>query len=135
MPQFFVDTWYWIAELRYSDADHVKAKLLARKYSGARLITHDGVLTELLAFFSGFGQVWRYKASQAVRMLAGRRVEVIPQDRALFLKALALYEERPDKGYSLVDCISFVVMRERGITHALTNDHHFTQEKFTIVSE
>lgn len=46
---------------------------------------------------------------------------------------LQLYESRPDRTYSLVDCISMNAMREEGITDALTNDHHFTQEGFTIL--
>jgi uncharacterized protein len=40
-----------------------------------------------------------------------------------------------DKAYSLVDCMSMSLMRERGITHILTNDHHFRQEGFTLVNE
>ncbi len=60
---------------------------------------------------------------------------VVPADRRLFNAALQLYEDRPDKKYSLVDCMSMIVMRERGITHAITNDHHFQQEGFTVVSE
>ena len=55
--------------------------------------------------------------------------------RELFERALSLYERRPDKEYSLVDCMSMTLMRERGITHVLTNDHHFRQEGFTVVSE
>jgi len=37
---------------------------------------------------------------------------------------------RPDKGYSLVDCISMQTMRREGITDALTHDRHFEQEGF-----
>ncbi len=37
---------------------------------------------------------------------------------------------RPDKDWSLTDCISFVVMEEHGITDALTGDHHFEQAGF-----
>lgn len=44
-----------------------------------------------------------------------------------------LYESRPDKGYSLTDCLSMHVMRREGLTHILTNDHHFTQEGFHIL--
>jgi uncharacterized protein len=50
-----------------------------------------------------------------------------------FLDALALYKARPDKEYSLTDCISMQVMRREGLTEALTNDHHFTQEGFRIL--
>jgi predicted nucleic acid-binding protein len=44
-----------------------------------------------------------------------------------------LYEERNDKGYSLVDCISMSTMRRVGISAVLTNDHHFTQEGFQVL--
>jgi uncharacterized protein len=37
---------------------------------------------------------------------------------------------RRDKEWSLTDCISFVVMKERGLTEALTADHHFEQAGF-----
>ena len=46
---------------------------------------------------------------------------------------LALYEARPDKDYSLTDCRSMVALRALGISEVLTNDHHFTQEGFTIL--
>jgi predicted nucleic acid-binding protein len=48
-----------------------------------------------------------------------------------FLSGLALYEARPDKEYSLTDCISMNAMRAAGITEVLTDDDHFTQEGFT----
>ena len=53
----------------------------------------------------------------------------------LFIRGLYLYEQRPDKEYSLVDCMSMTLMRERGITHVLTNDHHLRQEGFVVVSD
>jgi predicted nucleic acid-binding protein len=49
------------------------------------------------------------------------------------LDALTLYESRPDKEYSLTDCISMQTMRRARLTEVLTNDHHFTQEGFTIL--
>jgi predicted nucleic acid-binding protein len=44
-----------------------------------------------------------------------------------------LYDARPDKKWTLTDCISFVVMQERGITEALTGDQHFEQAGFTAL--
>ena len=40
---------------------------------------------------------------------------------------------RPDKGYSLTDCISMEAMRQEGMSEILTHDAHFTQECFTIL--
>jgi predicted nucleic acid-binding protein len=53
----------------------------------------------------------------------------------LFPGAIDIYSRRPDKEYSLIDCMSMTLMRSRGITHVLTNDHHFRQEGFTVVNE
>jgi predicted nucleic acid-binding protein len=57
-------------------------------------------------------------------------VRVIEQSRSSFLSGLDFYQSRPDKGYSLVDCISMQTMRREGLTDALTNDRHFEQEGF-----
>ena len=56
-----------------------------------------------------------------------------PQSRESFLAGLRLYEQRNDKGYSLVDCISMTTMRRQGISEVLTNDRHFIQEGFSVV--
>lgn len=57
-------------------------------------------------------------------------IERVWVDEAIARRAIALLEARPDKAYSLCDAISFVVMRDRNITEALTLDHHFEQEGF-----
>jgi predicted nucleic acid-binding protein len=67
------------------------------------------------------------------RLLASPDVTVIPQTREIFLAGLTLYEARPDKAYSLTDCMSMHVLRREGLTDVLTNDRHFTQEGFHIL--
>jgi predicted nucleic acid-binding protein len=57
-------------------------------------------------------------------------VRVIAQSWESFLAGLDLYAARPDKGYSLTDCISMDAMRLEGLTEVLTNDRHFEQEGF-----
>jgi len=134
MPEYFVDTWYLVASLDRFDAHHSRTRRLEPRLKLATLVTHDAVLTEFLAYFSGHGANPRIQAARAVRESAMRMI-VVPGSRDLFLRALSLYESRPDKEYSLVDCMSMSLMRERGITHVLTNDHHFRQEGFTVVNE
>jgi uncharacterized protein len=56
-------------------------------------------------------------------------IEVVAQSHESFLAGLALYERRPDKEYSLADCISMNIMRQRRIRDVLTNDRHFAQER------
>ena len=48
----------------------------------------------------------------------------------LYAQAFRLYQDRPDKEWGLIDCVSFVVMGARGITDALTSDEHFEQAGF-----
>jgi predicted nucleic acid-binding protein len=56
--------------------------------------------------------------------------EIVPADNHWFRAGLNLYRQRPDKEWSLTDCISFEIMRTRDLTEALTTDHHFTQAGF-----
>jgi predicted nucleic acid-binding protein len=58
---------------------------------------------------------------------------MVPASQELLDRGVTLYRQRPDKDWSLTDCISFVVMRERGITEALTADHHFEQAGFVAL--
>ncbi len=51
-------------------------------------------------------------------------------DEQLHREAMQLLIERQDKTYSLCDAVSFVLMRQCGITEALTTDRHFEQESF-----
>jgi len=50
--------------------------------------------------------------------------------RRHILAGLNLFRARPDKGYSLFDCVSLEAMRKEGLTEVLTNDRHFEQEGF-----
>jgi predicted nucleic acid-binding protein len=52
---------------------------------------------------------------------------------ALHLKAIELYSQRPDKEWSLTDCVSFITMQEHGLAEALTGDHHFEQAGFVAL--
>ncbi len=130
----FADAWYFIALLDPRDRDHQNARRLARFTARVRLLTHEAVLTEVLAYFAAEGTRARQLATETVRT-ALIEMEVISVDRSLFGAALGLYERRPDKQYSLVDCMSMELMRGRGITHILTGDHHFRQERFTVLSD
>ncbi len=65
--------------------------------------------------------------------MADADITVIPQTHFTFLRGLDLYEKRPDKKYSLTDCVSMIAMRDEEITDVLTNDHHFEQEGFRVL--
>jgi predicted nucleic acid-binding protein len=130
----FADTLYWGAALH--PHDQYRAQIIrAREALGeVHLVTTDEVLTELLDGLAQRGTHLREAATRAVRtILDDRRVTVHPQSGESFLAGLRLYEQRNDKGYSLVDCISMTTMRRQGILEILTNDHHFIQEGFRVV--
>jgi uncharacterized protein len=134
MNAVFADTLHWYGLANPRDPWH-PAVLDARARLGeVQVVTTDEVLLEFLAAISGGGEYLRRTAVALVRtILADGRTKVFPQSHFSFLRGVDLYERRPDKSYSLVDCISMNTMRDEGITDILTNDGHFTQERFNIL--
>jgi uncharacterized protein len=131
MRPLFADTFYWVALADFTDGAHRRALAFTHERAASRIVTTDEVLAEYLTFFSAApGTVRREVAESVQGILANPVIGVIPQSRASFLAGLELYAARPDKGYSLVDCISMQTMRKEGLTEVLTNDRHFEQEGF-----
>ena len=131
MTALFADTFYWIALADSTDSAHQQALNLTAERATSHIITTDEVLTEYLTFFSTAPEPFRRKAAESVEaLLTSSVIRVIPQSRESFRAGLQLYRARPDKGYSLVDCISMQTMRKEGLTEVLTNDRHFEQEGF-----
>lgn len=131
MKVVFADTFYWAALINPEDSAHQRAVTISRDLAPEKIVTTDEVLSELLAFFSSARPTVRAEAARPVAdLIVNPDVLVIPQSRESFLLGLELYRARPDKGYSLVDCISTQTMRREGIADALTNDKHFEQEGF-----
>ncbi len=133
-PTVFADTFYWLALARPRDPWHAAASRWAGANASTRIVTTDEVVTEFLNALAGAGPAGRAYAAATVHDIRNDPdVDVLPQTRADFDAALALYEARPDKGYSLTDCRSMVALRALGVSEVLTNDRHFTQEGFTIL--
>jgi predicted nucleic acid-binding protein len=134
MRRFFADAFYWIALFSPRDQWHARVLAFDETLDDYHLYTTDEVLTEFLAFYSATDAPLRLRAAVFIRaMLNDPHTSVIPQTHSGFLNALGFYEARPDKHYSLTDCISMQVMRREGLTEVLTNDHHFEQEGFHIL--
>ena len=131
MTALFADTFFWIALADFTDSSHRRALDLAIEQEGSSIVTTDEVLVEYLTSFATANERMRRKAvTHAQRILDDPGVRVVPQSRESFLSGLALYGARPDKGYSLTDCISMQTMRREGLIDVLTNDRHFEQEGF-----
>ena len=131
MTAIFADTFYWTALTSSVDRFHTLAVDFSFSMQPEKLVTTDEVLVEYLAFFSSARPGVRVKAGKVVaNLLKSSTVLVLPQCRESFLSGLKHYCARPDKGYSLTDCISMQTMRKQGLTDVLTNDKHFEQEGF-----
>ena len=134
MKSLFADTFYWTALLNPKDEYHSVVKNYSNQLQSTILITSDEVITEFLNFFSNYHPRMRQGAVKRVKeILNNNYIQVIPSNRDGFLAGIELYQQRPDKGYSLTDCISMYIMRELKIKEILTHDKHFTQEGFTIL--
>ena len=128
MTRIFADSYYFLALFNPRDAAHGRALAAADALKGA-LVTTDWVLTETADALCD--PVNRRGCAELIDDLRNSpHVEIEPASRASFDAGWALYGQRPDKDWSLTDCISFVVMQERGIAEALTGDHHFVQAGF-----
>ena len=133
MKTVFADSHYWIAIVNVHDQWAEAAKTARKLLGEALIVTTDEVLTEFLAALS-CGKHMRKQATKMVRLILDNpNVKVIPQTRDSFLKGLIFYENRNDKEYSLIDCISMNVMRTESLVEVLTNDHHFEQEGYTVL--
>ena len=124
-----LDTSGLLCYLHRDEPQHEKAVQLVTD-STSRLLTHSHVLAELVAL----ALVRRFPRAQVlefvVDLVNNPDIETIWVDEQLHREAMQLLLVRQDKRYSLCDAVSFVLMRQRGITHALTTDRHFEQEGF-----
>jgi uncharacterized protein len=129
--EVFLDTAYAIALSSPDDQLHKDALALANELEteGARLVTTWGVILEIGNCLSK----QRYRAAGVrliASLLADPKVEIVPLSPEMLKGAYPLYKERADKEWGLTDCVSFVVMGERGIGEVLTADEHFRQAGF-----
>jgi predicted nucleic acid-binding protein len=131
LAEAFLDTAYAIALSAPGDLFHRRAEELAEQMEqeGTRIITTRAVMLEI---GNALGKQ-RYRANAVVLLEAleeDSNVEIVPLTEDLFVRAFQLYRSRPDKEWGLIDCVSFAVMQERGVTIALTTDDHFSQAGF-----
>jgi predicted nucleic acid-binding protein len=111
MTPVFADTSYYLALVNPVDPRHERALDLAENLLGRTFVT-EYVLVELGSALSRASDrsVFVELLEQLQR---DRSTTIIPAGQALFRQGVTLFAGRPDKGWSLVDCISFVVMKQR----------------------
>lgn len=131
----FLDTGYLIALEDTDDDNHEPARehwkgSRQRISSGTlRLTTTSYVLDEVVTFFNVRGH--HLKAVElGERLMDSASLELVHVDEDLIQRAFAYLKQHQDKRYSLTDCVSFIVMVDRGILTAFAFDRHFVQAGF-----
>lgn len=124
----FVDSGYLVALLDRKDSLHARARRWA-------VFLQDAHITTMAVWLEVFNHCTNQPLRDAVhrfyrRAVATPNFATIAVDDHLFDRALQFHGARPDKYWSLTDCISFTVMTDRDITQALAYDHHFEQAGF-----
>jgi predicted nucleic acid-binding protein len=128
MSGVFADAFYYIALLNSRDQAHAKVVQITGALRRT-IFTTAWVLVEVADALDSTRH--RRFVHQFLEGLAtDPNTVIIPADEASYARGLTLYGARPDKAWSLTDCISFAVMAELGLTEALTGDHHFEQAGF-----
>jgi uncharacterized protein len=129
MKVVFADTFFFLALVNEQDKAH-QAAVQFDVTDG--LLTTAWVLTEVGdALSSPENRPVFLQMIDLLYRLPG--VRIIEPSKELFESGIQLYRERPDKAWSLTDCISFAAMRQMNIHDALTGDRHFEQAGFTAL--
>jgi predicted nucleic acid-binding protein len=128
MKPIFADTSFYVALCGKNDRYHAQALAVSSDIT-ARIITTEYVLVETGGLL--LRPEDRPSYLRLVQELkSDATVEIVPASESLFELGFDLFGRRADKFWSMVDCISFVVMKQRRLKEALTTDHHFVQAGF-----
>jgi predicted nucleic acid-binding protein len=128
MKTVFADSFYFFALVNKRDPAHAKAISFLQSYYG-QLLTTGWVLTEAADGLSKPN--WRAQFEVLhTEVRSNPNISLVACTDQLFEDGIAFYNSRPDKEWSLTDCISFIVMKHEGIREVLTGDHHFEQAGF-----
>lgn len=126
--EVFADTSYWVALVVKGDKFSQHAREWSLRLPG-KIVTTTAVLLETTNTFSK--PHWRAACIPLIVSLPDRReVKVVPLSQELWQRGWELFKSRMDKGWSLTDCISMIVMKDHGLHDVLTADHHFLQAGF-----
>lgn len=131
MADALVDTSFVVALVNKNDQHHNQAIELASRFDKRPLVTTDAILLEV---GNALARSFKTESIQIIEyLIAADEIQIIHLSADLFRRAFELYRSHSDKAWGLVDCISFVVMRELNVTEALTADRHFEQAGLTAL--
>lgn len=127
MKRAFADTPFYVASVNASDALHEQALAVSDACDGG-LLTTEYVLVELGNYFASRNRQLFLELMEIIRQAP--ETEIVPASSQLLEYGLRRYAERPDRAWSLTDCISFMIMEQYQVQDALSSDHHFEQAGF-----
>lgn len=133
MSKLFIDTSGWASLFHPDDLFHALAQSIYEniRKDGIRLVTTNYVIAETVALLTSPFRTPRQAVIDFVNGIkSSTLVDLVHIDESLDNQSWDLLSKRVDKKWSLVDCSSFVVMQNDGITESLTSDHHFEQAGF-----
>ncbi|MEK6608646.1 MAG: PIN domain-containing protein [Myxococcota bacterium] len=130
----FADTSGIVAAFHASDDHHAEAAAAWRSLAQSReaILTTDLVLAETVTLLRRRGG-WAVSRSAGDALLRSRAVEIVRASREQMDAAWREFLRDADPKLSLCDALSFIVMRERGVTRALTFDRHFADAGFGLL--
>ncbi|NUM52673.1 MAG: type II toxin-antitoxin system VapC family toxin [Candidatus Hydrogenedentes bacterium] len=131
MRQVFADTSFYQALLNPADSWHSHAVHFSEQFSET-IVTTEQVLTELGALMSR-GHWRQVYVDLILELRADPLTRIVPAASEHFSRGFELFTKRPDKYWSITDCISFSIMHQMKIDTALTCDKHFEQAGFQNV--
>ena len=128
----FLDTGYIVGLLNRKDPWHkTAASLFPLLKKVPHTITTEAILIETGNALASIDRVLAISFIESCYNTPS--LEIIPVTSNLFQAGLDLYKKHQDKTWGMTDCISFSVMNELHILHAMTNDVHFTQAGFIAI--
>ena len=131
MTTYFADTYFYLALLAPIDEDHALVMAFNDQFDG-KMVTTDWVLIEVADALSNGRN--RERFIELLDFLRSNEdIEIVRCTPDLFDRGVELYRDRSDKNWSLTDCISFEVMKDRGLWEALTGDQHFEQAGYRAI--
>ena len=133
MMSLFLDTSFLYALEDASDQHHEESREVWKKTlkNPPRLVLTSYIFDEIVTLLQS--KLGHAKAADVGnRLLHSSLVEFIHVTPEIFEEAWAYFNKHKDKGYSFTDCVSFTVMDELNIKHALSFDRHFRQAGFKV---
>ena len=131
MAEAFIDTSFVVALVNKGDQYHGQAVSLAAQFDTRELITTDAVLLEI---GNALARNFKVASVEVIdHFLTSDEIHIVHLNAELFRRAFELYRSHADKTWGLIDCSSFIVMRDLNLTKSLTADKHFGQAGFEVL--